>query len=131
MAVARPKHLTLIFAREFATSLATPMVIADERGDLVFFNEAAEEVVGRSFEETGEVPLDDWMLSFDPRPIEPDPAGDERRPTEIAFQDQRAAHRRFLVTSVDGVERQVSVTAFPLFAHQDDFVGVVAIVWRE
>jgi PAS domain-containing protein len=131
VAVARPKHLTLILAREFATSLATPMLVADDLGILVFYNEAVEEIVGRSFEESGETPLDDWMESFDPRPIDPDPMGDERRPTQIAFQDQRASHRRFRVTSVDGVERQVALTAFPLFAHADEFVGVVAIFWRE
>ena len=34
-------------------------------------------------------------------------------------------------TSVDGTERDVSVTAFPLFAHADEFVGVMTIFWRE
>ena len=34
------------------------------------------------------------------------------------------------ITSVDGVERDVAVTAFPLFAHADEFVGIVAIFWR-
>jgi hypothetical protein len=32
---------------------------------------------------------------------------------------------------MDGVERDVEVTAFPLFAHADEFVGIVAIFWRE
>src|SRR5690242_21843690 len=81
------------------------MLIADDRGVLVFYNEAVEEVVGRPFEDSGEVPLDDWMRSFDPRPVDPDPSGDDRRPTEIAFDEQRASHRSFWVTSVDGVER--------------------------
>mgnify|MGYP003694529215 CR=1 FL=1 len=44
---------------------------------------------------------------------------------------RRAAHGRFLITSVDGVEREVAVTAFPLFAHTDEFVGIVTIFWRE
>jgi PAS domain-containing protein len=131
VAVAKPKHLALILAREFATSLATPMLVADERGVLVFYNDAVAEIVGRPFAEAGEAPLDDWMAQFGPRPLEPDPSDDERRPTQIAFEDRQAAHRRFRVTSVDGVERQVALTAFPLFAHADEFVGVVAIFWRE
>ena len=32
--------------------------------------------------------------------------------------------------SADGVEREIEVTAFPLFAHADEFVGVVVIFWR-
>jgi hypothetical protein len=35
------------------------------------------------------------------------------------------------VTGADGVERKLSVTAFPLFAHADEFVGVVTIFWRD
>jgi hypothetical protein len=35
------------------------------------------------------------------------------------------------ITGVDGVEREVAVTAFPLFAHADEFIGIVAIFWRE
>ena len=131
MATARPKHLALILAREFASSLATPMLIADDAGVLVFYNEAAEEIVGRPFAESGELPLEDWMATFEPRPIDPDPGGDERRPTQIAFEEHRASHQRFRVTSIDGVEREVAVTAFPLFAHADEVVGIVAIFWRE
>ena len=47
----RQKHLVLILAREFASNLSTPTLIADERGYLVFYNEAAEGVVGRRFGE--------------------------------------------------------------------------------
>ena len=39
MATARSKHLTLILAREFASNLATPTLIADAEGtSLDFFN---------------------------------------------------------------------------------------------
>ncbi|HEU6444267.1 MAG TPA: PAS domain-containing protein [Gaiellaceae bacterium] len=127
----RPKHLVLILAREFASNLATPMLIADADGRLVFFNEAAEEVVGHPFAEVGELPIHEWTTSFEPRTHESEPLPAEERPVGIAFGERRAAHQRFVITSRDGVERQVSVTAFPLFAHADEFVGVVAIFWRE
>ena len=132
MAVARPKHLVLILAREFASNLATPTMITDERGYLVFFNEAAEEVFGRSYSEVGEMPYDDWTAQFEPRAIDTDePIPLEQRPTGIALNERRAAHERMLYTSADGVARQVAVTAFPLFAHQDELVGTVTIFWRE
>ena len=54
----RHKHLVLILAREFASNLATPTLIADDQGTLVFYNEAAESVVGRPFAEIGEMPLE-------------------------------------------------------------------------
>lgn len=132
MAVARQKHLVLILAREFASNLATPTLITDERGCLVYYNEAAEEVFGRSFAEVGEMPIDEWSSQFEPRSVEADePLPLEQRPTGVALNERRAAHERIRITSVDGVAREVAVTAFPLFAHEDELVGTVTIFWRE
>src|SRR5262249_33629668 len=126
----RQKHLVLILAREFASNLSTPTLIADAHGDLVFYNEAAEAVVGRRFAETGEMRLDDWSAAFEPRTVGSEPLPPERRPPWIALKERRAAHLRYLVTSADGVERAIDVTALPLFAHTDEFVGIVVIIWR-
>ena len=131
MAERRHKHLVLILAREFASNLATPTLIADDRGVLVFYNEAAESIVGRAFAETGEMPLDEWTASFEPRTADAEPLPPERRPARIALDQRRAAHERFRITSPDGVDRDVAVTAFPLFAHADEFVGIVAIFWDD
>ncbi len=128
--VDRQKHLLLILARELASNLSTPMLIADERGELVFYNEAAEAVVGRRFSEVAEMPLEEWLQAFEPRTLTSEPLPPERRPAQIAFVERRAAHEEYLVTSADGVEREIEVTAIPLFAHMDEFVGVIAIFWR-
>jgi PAS domain S-box-containing protein len=125
------KHLALILARQFASNLATPTLIADDRGQLIFYNEAAEEVIGWPFAEAGEMPLDEWRASFEPRTTDAEPLPPERSPTRTAFHERRPAHERIRITSRDGVERDVAVTAFPLFAHEDEFVGIVAIFWRE
>jgi PAS domain-containing protein len=126
----RQKHLVLILAREFASSLSTPTLVADARGYLVFYNEAAEAVVGRRFAEEGEMPLEDWLAAFEPRTLEEQSIAPEQRPARIALDERRASHLRYLVKSADGVERDIEVTAFPLFAHTDEFVGIVVIFWR-
>jgi PAS domain-containing protein len=126
----RQKHLVLILAREFASNLSTPTFIADARGYLVFYNEAAEAVVTRRFSEVGEMPLDEWLTVFEARTLASEPIPSEQRPTRIAFDEHRASHLRYLVKSYDGVEREIEVTAFPLFAQTEEFVGVVVIFWR-
>jgi PAS domain-containing protein len=131
VAAVRPKHLVLILAREFASNLATPTLITDEQGLVVYYNEAADEVFGRSFAEAGETPLEDWSAQYAPRAVETDEALPlDQRPTGIALHQQEAAHRRLRITSLDGVTREVEVTAFPLFAHADELVGTVTIFWR-
>jgi PAS domain-containing protein len=124
------KQLLLILAREFTSNLSTPSLIADAGGTLVFYNEAAEAVVGKRFSETGELPLEEWLQTFEPRTEESEPLPPERRPAHIALVERRPAHERYMVTSADGIVREIEVTAFPLYAHTEEFVGVVAIFWR-
>ena len=126
----RQKHLVLILAREFASNLSTPTLIADERGYLVFYNEAAEDVIGRRFGEVGEVPLDDLLGAFDAKALTGEPIPREDRPARVALDQRRASHLRYIVTSADGVDRELEATAFPLFAHTEEFVGAVVIFWR-
>jgi PAS domain-containing protein len=127
----RQKELVLILARAFASNLSTPTLLTDADGNLVFYNEAAEAVVGRRLSETGEVPLDDWVAAFEPRMVVGEEAlAPESRPSRIALEERRPAHLQYVVTSVDGVEREIEVSAFPLFAHTDEFVGVIVIFWR-
>ena len=104
---ARQKHLALILAREFAANLSTATLIADARGYVVFYNEAAEVVVGKRFAEMGEVPMDDWLAPFEARTTEFEPVPLERRPAHVAFAERRPSHLRYLVTSADGVEREI------------------------
>ena len=131
MATARSKHLVLILARELASNLATPTLICDAEGTLVFFNEAAEEIVGKPFAEIGELSMEDFSASFTPRTRNHAPLAEEKRPTWIALEERRPAHEQLWVVGRDGVDRQVAITAFPLFAETDEFVGIVGIFWRE
>ena len=129
MAQRAQKHLVLILAREFASNLATPVMITDDQGTLVFFNEAAEGLVGRSFAETGEMSFEEWSERASARTLESEPLSVEGRATGIALYERRPAHQQLLVTGLDGVERRIELTAFPLFAHGDEFLGIVAIFW--
>ena len=63
----RQKSLVLILAREFASNLAMPIYIADADETLVYFNEPAERIAGRSFAETGEMPVRHWTRLLVPR----------------------------------------------------------------
>jgi PAS domain-containing protein len=127
----RPKHLVLILAREFASKLAMPMLISDADGNLVFFNEPAGGVLGRSFGQVGELPASRWAELFETEELDGTPVPLERMPAGIALMEARPAHHRFVIKGLDAVRRVISVTAFPLLAHKDDVVGVVAIFWEE
>ena len=124
------KNLVLIIAREFASLIATPMLVADADGNLVFYNEPAEEVLGRSFSESGEMPAGRWAELFTVHDLEGKPMSLERMPAGIALREGRPMHAPLRITSLEGVQRELEVTAFPLFAHPGEQVGIIAIFWE-
>jgi PAS domain-containing protein len=127
----RSKHLVLILAREFASKLATPVLVSDADGNLVFFNEPAAIVLGRSFAEVGELPASRWAELFRTEELDGTPMPLERLPAGIALREARPAHGRLVIHGLDRVRRAIAVTALPLLAHADELVGVVAIFWDE
>lgn len=127
----RSKHLILILAREFASKLATPMFVADAKGDVVFYNEAAERVLGRPFAEGMEMPAGEWVSLFHPETLEGQPMELTEMAAAIALLERRPAHGPLRITGLDGHRRAVAVTAFPLFARADELVGMVSIFWEQ
>ena len=126
----RQKNLVLILAREFASKLATPMLVADATGNLVFFNEPAEEVLGRRFAEAGEMPAGEWEELFSVEDVAGEPMPLERMPGGIALLERRPAYDQIWITSIDGVRRLLSVTAFPLWSSETELVGFVTVFWE-
>lgn len=124
-------HLALILARELATQLATATFISDADGELVFYNEAAEEILGRTFAEAGAMPAAEWNSMFAIEDLEGTPLPLERNPGWIALAERRPAHARLRLVGLDGVRRQISATALPLFSNPTDVVGMVAVFWEE
>jgi PAS domain-containing protein len=131
--VATSEHnLVLILARGLASSIATPMFLVDPDGTLVYFNEPAEGILGTTYAESGELEPQEWGTMFYPE----DPETGAKLPTEElplarALAEQRPAHRIMAITGRDDVRRTIAVTAFPLFARTDEFVGAVSIFWEE
>jgi PAS domain-containing protein len=127
----RSKDLVLILARELASSLAAPIFIADTYETLVYFNEAAERIGGRSFAEAGEMSIRQWAQLLRLRSVDGAPLQREEMPGGIAFDERRPAHARLRITGLDGVEREIATTAFPLFGPDGAFHGIMVIFWEQ
>ena len=60
------KEIEVILTRQLASYLAMPILIVDEEGDLLFYNEPTEAIIGRRFDKTGEMPREEWAITFKP-----------------------------------------------------------------
>jgi hypothetical protein len=124
------RDLVLILARDLTSRLATPSFVVDAAGTLVFFNEAAEPVLGQTYAEAGELPAGAWATEWNPTDLEGRPVPLEELPLGIAFREGRAAHKVLRIVGGDGVARDIEVTAFPLCPQPNQILGAIAIFWE-
>ena len=58
--------IEIILLRELADHLSTAIFVVDPAGDLLYYNEPAEHLLGSRFDETGAMPLAEWSTVFKP-----------------------------------------------------------------
>jgi PAS domain-containing protein len=120
--------LEMIQARNLTSRLRTASFLVDREGTLVYFNEAAAELLGMSFAEAGPMKPGTWGTRFRPR----EPGGRELRveelPLAIAVQFGRAGFARMQITGADGDDRDIEVTALPIMGGGEQ-EGALALFW--
>jgi PAS domain-containing protein len=124
------RHVELILLRQLGGHLSIAAFFVDPRGNLVFYNEAAESILGMRYEETGEMAESEWTTRFVPT----DSAGNllppEGLPLITAVEQRVPAHGAFWITGADGVRRHISVTALPFVGLGGRDLGSLALFWE-
>ena len=124
------QEIEMILVRQLASYLAMPIFVVDPEGTLVFYNEPAESLLGRRFEETGEMPMSEWSTIFEPTDETGVPIAPNEVPLAIALTERRPAHRGLWIRGLDNVQRHLEVTGFPLIGQANRYLGAVAIFWE-
>jgi PAS domain-containing protein len=125
------QEVEVILARHFAECLAIPVFIVDPVGNLLFYNEPAEVILGQRFEDTGEMPAEEWGTVFTPVDDGGMPMALDQLPLMIALSKQTPAHRFMLIKGLNGIPRRIGVTAFPIIGQAERFLGAIAHFWEE
>jgi len=121
--------LPLIMMRELADNLATPLFLVDAKGTLVYYNEAAEKILGLRYADAGSLTAAEWGERWAAEDPTGGPLPADARPLATALNERRPCHKPMLLVGEDGNRRPIEVTAFPLLAFEDQIVGAVAIFW--
>jgi PAS domain-containing protein len=127
---AQQHPVEMIMARGFVANLTTPAFLVDGDGVLVFFNEAAGEILGLAFEEAGPMPPEVWGARFAPTGADGEALDPAELPLSIALGEGKPAHAPMRITSAAGRDEGIEVTAFPVIG-QDGQSGALAIFWGD
>jgi PAS domain-containing protein len=120
----------LILARQLAEYLGLPIFIVDPAGNLLFYNEPAEPLLGMRFEETGEMPAGEWTTVWEPTDDAGAPLPPAALPLMRALDEGKPAHLGFWIRGLDQVPRRIEVTALPLVGIAGRTLGAMAIFWE-
>jgi PAS domain-containing protein len=122
------QRLLLVQARNLITNLALPALLLDPDGLLLFFNDAAAEILGRRFEEVGRLPREEWARRVGPFDDQGRPVATDSLPLASALRAGRPTLGRFHVRLGDGELREIEMSALPLL-EPDHFEGALLVFW--
>ena len=124
------RDIGLILMRQLADGLAMPVLLADSNGELLFFNEPAERLLGERFDDVGEMSPEERRRIFSFRDQEGNPLPDDQAPLVVALREHRPVHRRVFMHGFDGRDHEIEVTSFPLLGAAGHLIGGVAMFWE-
>jgi PAS domain-containing protein len=124
----RPVELLLM--RQLASYLTPVITLIGPDGSVLFFNEQAERLMGRRFEEADPMRVEELSALLAPTDEAGKPIDLEERPMLVALRRQLPAHRRYSIRGLDHVMREIEGLAFPLVSIEGRQLGAVGIFWE-
>ena len=123
------KPLELILARNLLTSISTPSFLVDGEGTMIFYNEAAAALLGRSFEEAGQMAAHEWITTFGPLSGDGAPVDLDEISLTQAIQEGQPAHGSFCIRTANNPQEIVEAAAFPLVTEPEGASGAMIMFW--
>ncbi len=122
--------IELILARQFGDTLSQAVFLVDPEGNLLFYNEKAEMILGVRFGETGAMTQEEWSKMFQPKDEQGRPLSPEDLPLVKTLSDHKPAHGSFYISSATGERHLINVTSIPVEGRPHRFLGAMALFWN-
>ena len=123
-------EIEIILNRQLADCLSIPVFITDTNGNLIFYNEPAEVILGKRFEDTGEMPVEQWSTDFKPVDEKGLLLPPDELPLVKTLKNAAPYHKSFCIVSMEGKIQKISVTSYPIIGRAGKMLGAVAIFWK-
>jgi PAS domain-containing protein len=119
--------LELILARNLVSIVTLAAFLVDVDGHLAFYNEAAAAILGRHFEDIGNLPREEWNAEFGPLDENGEPLSSDRLPLTIALREGHPAFGRFRIRADQGLI-DIEAGALPLVGPAG-YQGAIVVLW--
>lgn len=124
------QSVEMILLRQVSGYLTIPIWMIDHTGNLVYYNEPAEKLLGIQFDDAGPIHADQVADLFKVTDLHGEQLAAHELPIVVALRKQMPYHKDVRFLGSDGVGRDVSVSAIPVEGQGGRFLGVFATFWE-
>jgi PAS domain S-box-containing protein len=128
--MAPQQPLELILLRQLASYLTVPIWMMDEAGNLIFYNEPAERLLGVRFDDAGPIRSEDLVGMFQTTDLDGEPLSQSDLPIVHALTKRVPSYRSLRICALDGQWKEMEVSAVPLEGQGGRFLGAFATLWE-
>jgi PAS domain-containing protein len=121
------RPLELILARNLVSIISLAAVLVDIEGALVYYNDAAGDVLGTRFEERGMIPRSEWSPELGPVDAEGTAIDLDDLPLTSALRDGRPGYGQFFIRAEGGL-LEIVAGALPLVGATGNH-GALVVFW--
>jgi PAS domain-containing protein len=121
------RPLEQILARNLVSIISLAAVLVDVEGALVYYNDAAAEIIGSRFEERGMIPRAEWSAEMGPVDAEGRTIEFDDLPLTAALRDGRPGYGQFFIRAEGGLLEIVAGT-LPLVGPTGNN-GALVVFW--
>lgn len=122
--------IELILLKQWASYLTLPVWLMDRHGNLLYYNEPAEGLLGVRFEEAGEIHADELAAHFQTTRLDGSPYPNAELPILVALTQRLPSHDSVRVKALDDIWRVLEIAAFPVEGQGSRHLGAVAMFWE-
>lgn len=126
----RQQPVEMVLLRQLASYLTLPVWMMDHQGDLIYYNEPAERLLGINFDDAGPIHAEELAGMFRITDQQGAPIEDSNHPVAAALAKRKPSHGQIRFCGMDGVWRDVDVSALPVEGQGSRFLGVFATFWE-
>lgn len=130
MSMRSQQPIEMILLRQLASLLTVPIWMMDADGNLVFYNESAEKLLGANFDDMGPIHADQVREMFRLTDLDGSPLHDLDHPVAVTLAKRTPSHRELRFHGLDGVWRTVAVSSIPVEGQAGRFLGLFATFWE-
>ena len=120
----------MILLKQWAEHMGSSVWLMDAEGNLVYYNEPAEQSLGLRFDEAGEINADQLSELFQTSYPDGTAVKTAELPVVVALTKRIPSHAELRIHNRSGETKDIEVTALPLLAADQRLLGTMAIFWE-